>query len=243
MRLATADPLDVVIVDDEYVQLESLRVTVRRLGHRIVGAFSDVREALSFSLSYRRPHVVLCDVFFAEDAAGYDVYNQLVGEPHVDTVLVTGADAAALLSRLPHDVAAAALLKPVRERALYLRLEAIAQRLGSLAGGPPRAAGLEVRWRGRRRTVPYHGIIALESSGNDVVVHAREGQRYVVRGPLYRVLESVGGGRFARIHRSYAINRRHVESFDSRTVTVAELGELPLGRAYGKAFAEGMRGA
>ena len=240
-KLLTARPLDVLLIDDEFVQLESLRRKVQGLGHRVAGAYASVREALQHLRSRPAPQVVICDVFFHGAPAGYELFCALQAKPGVKTILVSGAEANALSERLPPRLAAGTLLKPVREKELFLRLEAAAACPPELGTDTPPMATLEVRWRGRRRQVPIHMIVALESSGNEVIVHTTDDQRYVLREPLYKLLADLGERDFCRVHRGYAIHLRHVESYSSRTVTVTVLGELPIGRSHYAAFKARMR--
>src|SRR3546814_17740860 len=73
-------------------------------------------------------------------------------------------------------------------------------------------------------------ILYLEAYGNHTNIHTKD-TRQVIRHTLNTLLEKLSQPDLVRIHRSYAVNFRHISMFNDHTVCLGA-NELSLGRHY-----------
>lgn len=73
-------------------------------------------------------------------------------------------------------------------------------------------------------------ILFIESNDTVTIVVATENRRYRNKTPISQ-WESILGDGFIRIHRSYLVNKSHIEDYDKDSVTVSGY-ELPISRRH-----------
>lgn len=74
-------------------------------------------------------------------------------------------------------------------------------------------------------------LVYIEASRTYSYLHTTQ-QRYVVRQPLVAILEKLQMKEIIRVHRSYAINIRHVLEFNDDEITISHDKVIPFSAAY-----------
>lgn len=98
------------------------------------------------------------------------------------------------------------LVKPVTTERFNAALDRVRR-----AGGADATPRIFLGSQHRGVSVPIAEISWIEADGAYVVVHA-SGKRHVLRESLGEILQRLGSGRFARIHRSAVVNLDHVRA-------------------------------
>jgi DNA-binding LytR/AlgR family response regulator len=98
----------------------------------------------------------------------------------------------------------------------------------------------------RLHRVPESDILYVKAADDYCDVALIDGRTLLVTTTLARLLERLPGT-FLRVHKSYAVNRRHVAGVaprpgGGRQLTLAPGGSVPVGRRYGEAIAPLRRG-
>jgi two-component system, LytTR family, response regulator len=230
-----ASPLRVMIVDDEALAREGLRLRLRREPDVLVlGEFPSAALALE-AMRAERPDVLFLDVQMPE-VDGFALLRHAAGGPLPLVVFVTAHDRYAL--RAFGVEALDYLLKPVEQARLrealdrarrQLALEAkgeVADQVRALLArtGPAadaaepavapapdaRAARIAVRRDGVVRLVDPARIDFVDAAGDNVRVHVA-GVAHVVHRSMGEMLALLDPARFARIHRSTIVNLDRVK--------------------------------
>ncbi len=90
---------------------------------------------------------------------------------------------------------------------------------------------------------PVEGdILSIRAADDYCDVALADGRTLLVTMSLARLLETLPA-RFARVHKSYAVNRPHVASLaprpgGGRMLTLSDGSRIPVGRSYGAAVAK-----
>ncbi len=71
----------------------------------------------------------------------------------------------------------------------------------------------------------------IESSRHNIIFHTSAGE-YGMRGKMEDILQQLGSGRFARTHRSFAVNFAHVQKCTARDIYTEDGARIPLSRTY-----------
>jgi two-component system LytT family response regulator len=226
-------PLRAVVVDDEALGRDCVRIALERRGDVAVVAECDEGPAAVAAIEALRPDVVLLDVQMP-GMDGFAVVERVGAARMPPVVFVTGHDEHAVRAFQVHaldfvlkpfdDARLARAMDRVRAQLQLRRDGELGRRLSALlaevrapdaaVAAPDRAlpaapgerlTRLVVREDGHIRFVPVRDVDWLEGDGNYVRVHAG--------GRVHRLRAGVGGlaarldpARFARIHRSTIVN-------------------------------------
>jgi len=140
-----ADPLAVLIVEDEVLLAEELAFLVREAGLREVGRAESSAEAVALACELT-PDLALVDVHLKDGPTGIETARAIVQDCGAVALFMT-----ANVQRLPDDYAGACgvIGKPYTERAVRLSLGylAVCLRDGRAPGPPPLGLSLAPRFR------------------------------------------------------------------------------------------------
>lgn len=103
------------------------------------------------------------------------------------------------------------------------------QRLTALVQSLGQPQTIEIKADKRMHRISVHDILYVEGLGNYVVYHTLN-QKLISYTSLKQALEQLPS-QFARIHKSYLINKDKISSYDQETVEIAGR-EIPMGRSY-----------
>lgn len=124
------------------------------------------------------------------------------------------------------------LVKPVDEGRFADVFRRAAEKLSVLE--KQRRRTLLVQYAGASRVIPLENIRYVESHGHKLLLHLKEGtvEYYGKIGELELEL----GGQFARIHKGYLVNLRHVEEYARGQVTLTDGEKLVISKYKYDAF-------
>ena len=88
---------------------------------------------------------------------------------------------------------------------------------------------------GQEIYVSYQDICYIKSENVYLRIHSTR-QSYLVRGTLQKYLEQLPSLMFCQVHRSYAVNLSHVQSFDGTDVIMENGERIPVSRHRQKLF-------
>ena len=217
----------VLIADDEAVARKGLRALLASEPDvTIVGEAATGEEADAL-LRSSTPDVLILDIQMPQKS-GLDVVAGLDPSLLPLVIFVTAHDEHAIRAFELH--ALDYLVKPYREdrlRAAIGRARALVgrgtlgpfrQRVGAwVASQPAYPARIRVEDSERIRFVPVRDIHWIEAQDYCVLLHLA-GERILRRGTLKQFLTSLDPAQFVRVHRSAAVNLRHIREL---TITVS----------------------
>lgn len=116
----------VLIVEDEFLIAEGLKVQVEDQGLSVCGIAATADQAVDLACE-TRPFLVLCDIRLAGPRDGVDAARDIHTRVGSEIVFVTGSREPSTLDRIRENYPARVLFKPVSDHQLR---EAIRQTLG-----------------------------------------------------------------------------------------------------------------
>ncbi len=124
------------------------------------------------------------------------------------------------------------LVKPVDEQRFAQSFRRAVEKLSLLERQRQRT--LLVQHAGASRVIPLENILYVESRGHKLLLHLKEGtlEYYGKMGELELELS----GQFARIHKGYLVNLRHVEEYCRGQVTLTDGERLMISKYKYDAF-------
>lgn len=104
----------VLIVDDEFIITETLRIYVEDMGLEVCGTAATADSALAMALEHQ-PYLVLMDVRLQGERDGIQASEDICQQVGSKVIFITGSREPATLERIENRHPAAVLFKPVSE--------------------------------------------------------------------------------------------------------------------------------
>ncbi|HEX4179279.1 MAG TPA: response regulator [Caulobacteraceae bacterium] len=114
----------VLVVEDEYLIAEGLRLQLQDIGHTVCGVAATARDAVAMAEAHR-PSLVLMDVRLRGSGDGVDAALAIHARVGSKVIFVTGSREPATLERIKLDHPAAVLFKPLFGRQLQNAVEQV----------------------------------------------------------------------------------------------------------------------
>lgn len=117
---------NVLVVDDEHLIAQHLRMQVEDLGMTVCGTAATAEEAVSLAQAHR-PSVVLMDVRLHGVLDGVDAALTIHDTVGSKVIFITGSREPATMERIQLDHPSAVLFKPISDRQLQTAIEGVMQ--------------------------------------------------------------------------------------------------------------------
>ncbi len=247
-----ADPINILIIEDEAVLSMDLSDLLEEEGYFVIGTANNGPKALSLHRQ-NRIDLALCDIHIKGEWDGIETAERLLAERPIPIIFLTALTDKATLDRAMRLYPSAYLIKPITVPGLRAAVElALRNFTKSVRTSPEPLPSLTSPPAGKdeARTEPIlriddavfikhkyqfvkislDDIDYIEADGSYTTL-VTSGHRYALRLTISHVLDRLSFPRLIRIHRSYAVNLNRVGTFNEREVCLPALN-LPLGRLY-----------
>lgn len=250
---ASRRPLRLLIVEDNPLHAQALRLGLRGLGYTVLGVAATADEARRLFRA-ETPDLLVLDIQLAlnadddDDDDGIELAAELRRLHPTPIIFLTSLADDATFRRARQVAPAAFLIKPFDPDTLRRAIElAVVQATGESASAevgfaeaPDRAVlgpltdTLYVRHAGRFEVVRLAEVAYLAADRGYCDLHLLTGARYTLHTALSEIEARLPSAGFTRIHRSYVVAWAAVEAVDPTTMEVRLRGgvRLPLSRTH-----------
>lgn len=249
------DKVNILIVEDEGIVALSLEDTLQMEGYQVAGIADNGKEALRI-LKKGVVDLLLLDIQIKGDWDGIETARQLTAVKDIPFIYLTAFSDDETVKRAKDTTPAAYLVKPYQSRNLLIAIDIALHNFAFRKANPSRIIPLYpnkpahipgqkegilcfndaifIKQNSKFNKVRLQDIDFLEAEGNYTHIITKD-SKYTLRYTLNDTLEKLKYAHFVRVHRSYAINMQHLDTFSDISVFVGEK-ELPLGRHYKEGF-------
>ena len=119
--MSGGDPC-VLVVDDEYLIAESLRMQIEDMGLPVCGTAATAKAAVALAVTHQ-PRVVLMDVRLIGEEDGVDAALAIHEKVGSKVIFITGSREQATLERIEQDHPSSVLFKPIFGKQLQKAVE------------------------------------------------------------------------------------------------------------------------
>lgn len=243
--------VNILIVEDEGIVALGLEDTLQLEGYHVCGIADNGKEALRI-VEREAIDLVLLDIQLKDDWDGIETARRLTEVKDVPFIYLTAFSDDETLERAKETAPAAYLTKPYQPRNLMIAIDIALHNFAfrkspaapvvSIApdDGPPATKEKEpilcfneaifIKQNYKFIKVGLNDIYYLEAENNYTCIATKD-KNFMVRHPLNLVIEKFDRPYFVRVHRSYAINMDHLDTFNNNSVFLKDR-EIPLGRNY-----------
>lgn len=236
-----------VIVDDNEAELNLTKQLVELTeGLQLAASFTSAPLAFAYLRAHPEINLLLLEAQLPE-LSGLELLRQLA-QPQLAVIIISGHRRYAFEAFELH--VADYLLKPV---ALPRFREAVQRLLPTLAAGgaapaspallapaaEPESNDLFVKVNNRLVRLSFDKVLYIEAmSTYSVLVTAT--QKFIVHYTLKSIAERLPFAHFRRVHRSYIVNTRLIDSLEDNMLTLAGY-EVPLAKSYQDELLQSLR--
>lgn len=223
--------MKIYVVEDEFLHLEDLLITIHRLGYTCAGHSNDPFEAQE-QIKTLRPDVVLIDIHLNGKQTGISLAEKIQIDCKIPVIFVTTDTSVETISNATDVTPAAYITKPVNENDLQAAL--------ILAGKkklkkPLKEVIDEVFIKNGRKLIklPIDSILYIYADTKNYCTIVTETKKLTLRSSIKSLGRQLDEDIFVQIHKGYIVNWKKIDSLNESSQRIEVKGHiLPLGRAY-----------
>tara|TARA_B110000211_G_scaffold234747_1_gene306024 strand:+ start:247 stop:939 length:693 start_codon:yes stop_codon:yes gene_type:complete len=220
--------MKILVIEDE-VQAKNALINLIKLVYKHpieIKDASTVETALSILESFQ-PNLIFLDIELG-DESGFDIIDQH-SDADFGLIVTTGKEEHALKA-IKHK-ALDYLLKPVDPEELEIALNKFSKRTESSFLAPD--GFIKLNTANSIHKINISDIVYCESDNNYTTVVTTDAKKIVTSKTLKHIEDTLPKNGFLRIHRSFLVNKSHIDSFNkvSSEIELKNGNALPVSRA------------
>lgn len=218
-----ADSLKIIIVEDESLIAEMLKLMLEDMGHKVIGV---VHTLLSGQLVIERGgyDLAILDINLHGKMEGIELAQEL-RELRVPFMFLTSYADKATLEEAKKTVPGAYVLKPFTEEDIYTNIE-----MTMMHAVRAEDTTVSIKDGHKSRILDHEDILFVKADNIYIEVHTTK-TKVVSRQTLSAALEKLPEDLFIRVHRSYAVNIKKIDSVSRSSLQIGQV-TIPISRTH-----------
>jgi two-component system, LytTR family, response regulator LytT len=231
------ESLKILIVEDELIIAEDLRMQLIRLGYQVTDIVTSYNEAIE-SIMENLPDLVMLDVHIEGPKDGIELGLFLYNEAEIPFIYLTSHSDKTTVSRAVETHPNAFLLKPFKPDSLYVSIETAFSNIGKRIDDNLKEddTATEILLKDcffikkdhRYVKVKLCEIFYLQSDGNYIEIVSKDG-KHLIRSTIKNLTEYLPEPEFFQIHKSFIVNLHFIDAVTPDELEVAGY-KIPLSR-------------
>lgn len=229
--------IKVGIVEDEFLIAFGISETLKELGYDVTSVANNYTEALAM-IAQEKPDILLIDIQLGGYKDGIDLAWKVRKDHNMPFIFLTSNTDPATVERAKKVSPNAYLVKPYNKHDLYTSIEiclhnylALQKQSNESADGDYLVKDSVFIKQGQHfHKVNISDILYIESDNVYVNVYTSDA-KLMVRSSIQEYLDLLGSKNFFRVHRSYAVNLRHIQIINSEYIIINDT-QIPVGKSY-----------
>ena len=228
-------PLKIGIVEDDLIIAESIAIALEQIGYAHTQPVRNYMDALRM-IEKDSPDLLLIDIMIDGEKDGIDLATTVNKSYSIPFIFLTGNSDHATVTRAKEVKPSAYIVKPFSENDLYTSIEIAFNNYNQLQPKQQThpTSSLKnfifIKEGELFHKLDENDILFLESDNVYLTIHT-EKKHFVIREKMDDFIAAHSNLNFFRVHRSYAINLKHLETINAATVKVGSK-EVPLHKTY-----------
>lgn len=231
----------ILVVEDDPIIAQDLAQQLSERGYAVVGPLDSGEEAI-LELDQQQPDMALLDIQLMGDLTGIDVARHIQKSRPIPLIYLTNLYDPVTVNKAKSTGPETYLTKPFNPKDLFIAIELAffrQENRSQLMEQIKIQQYVYVQDNDRFEKVEIKDLLYLKASRSYVEIHASK-RKYVRSVPLKDFLPLLPQPPFQRVHKSYAVNVEHIESFQGNRIFISGT-EIPLGETYKAAFRKQFR--
>lgn len=220
--------LKILIVEDEVLIAETIRIHLEEEGHQVLNMCISYEEALA-AYHQEKPDLVILDIRLYGEKSGIDFANYLKEQDQkTPFIFLTSQHDKRVLNLALETTPHGYLVKPIHKASL---LTSVMGAYNLFLKGENSISELTIFDGQSNFRIKEDDIVLIKSEHVYANVHLQDGRTIITRKPLRKFLEQTKSTFFFQCHRSYIINTRHVNGWDHEQLIMLNGQIVPVSRS------------
>ena len=209
-----------LIVEDDVLISEHLRSILQRMQHQVLGICGSRSEAIT-CIQNERPDFALLDIRMHGKDQGIEVaeYLKSIGVPFI--FITSFSDKKTLQSAVKQQPKGY-ILKPFSAEEVEDVIRDCVKEL--------KDDFVYIKESNGSTKVNHSDILWIQADNVYIEIHTAQ-KKYVVREKLNVFLEDLPEDIFAKVHRSYVVNKEHIDRIETNSIYLGET-QIPVSKTY-----------
>lgn len=221
--------LCILIVEDEILIAETIRLYLEEAGHRVCAACISYEQALAAFILHE-PDLVLLDIRLFGEKSGIDVAQYLqTADPPTPYIFLTSQHDKRILDLALKTVPYGYITKPLQKQTLWTSIEA-AYKLFLFHHN--RREKLEISDGKENYKINLDDILYIEADHVYTHIFLMNDRKLIVRKGLQQIQDLLNMYIFIRCHRSFIINAKMVERWNKDMLLLKNGVNIPVSKTY-----------
>jgi len=217
--------LRIVIIEDEFIIAIDLKEMLEELGYTVC-AIADSYEAGMQLAKKERPDLFLIDISINGKKNGIDLATEL-HKMQVPVIFISSHTEGIYIEAAKQTKPYGYLIKPFSKQDLFVTIEMAEGHIKNRSTN-----NLFLPMGKYKHSVALHDLQLVKANGNYVELKIGE-KRVALRKNLKEFEAKLPDKHpFIRVHKSYLVNRHHINSFNQLELTLKDGSKVPIGRTY-----------
>ena len=233
--------IKILIIEDELIIAEDLKLQLIKLGYGVTGIAKTYDKAIQL-MEERLPDLFLIDIRLKGDKDGIDLAETVRKKFDVPLIFLTSHADKDTVERAKKVHPDGYLIKPYKREDLYTSVEIAIANYVERKAGKQESKKLEeeqnavlndsifVKKDHLLIKIRFDELQWIKADRNYLELHCAD-KMHLVRSTLKDFLDKLPSDLFIQVHRSYAVNIKHISAIEYVAVIVNKQ-EIPLGRAF-----------
>lgn len=248
--------LRILIVEDDPLFGVELEMLVKETGYQVIDVVDNSSGALE-AIFTESPDLILMDVDIKGKMTGLDI-GQQIKHLAIPILYITSYDDQASYARAEATHLIGYLVKPLSKYTLKSSISLAIKSLQSTAMAVAETAAHEddtasaikffskdslfFKQKNVFQKIKVNDIHYLEADGDYVLTYLDENEKFISRCSLSQMEELLPADTFMRIHRSFIVNLKRIQSIDFQEAALVMAGRtLPMNKQKGLQLKESIR--
>jgi DNA-binding LytR/AlgR family response regulator len=239
----------ILIVEDEMIIGARLSVILTQLGYAVTGIIPRAEE-VEYHLQVNAPDIILLDIQLNGDIDGIQLAKKVLEHYSIPIIFLTANADDATFRRARETKPYAFLTKPFLTADLQRAIELTISRMPDRKEDIKPDAALEavpsvlsdrifVFDKEKKVKIMFDDILYVQAERNYCRIITKE-KHHILTMPMKSLEDQLPATLFQRIHRSYIINLKHVDSVDENSVDINGQS-LSISKSFKKEFHQRIR--
>lgn len=218
--------INILIVEDELLIAEMLKEMLIELSYNVVGIAKNYNQTLNYLEKKLNIDLVFLDINLSSEKNGLDIGNYIKENYQIPFLYLTSNSDTKTVITASETLPENYLIKPFTKNTLFAALEIFKSKLNN----KPK----QIKFKdGIKNVVLMSDQIRFVKSEKNYIEINTEDKKFVLRQSLDGFIKELKSKDFIRVHRSYAVNKKYIDSYQKQTILI--MGhKIPVSRNYKK---------
>lgn len=210
------NPLKILIVEDEVLIAETIKIYLEERGHSITDAVISYEEAMQ-TIKNNKPDLALIDIRLYGQKSGIDLAEEITKQNYnLPYVFLTSQFDTRILNRAMESKPHGYLIKPIQKESLWTTME-LAHHNFTLSEEENK---LKISDGSNTYFLQSDDIMYISADHIYVNIHTQSKGTIVIRMTLTDLYNKLDSNQFIQCHRSYIVNLKYVSKYDVNSFTI-----------------------